>query len=221
MYVRSYDDFLTIIGDEEREFFEKWAKGRFTVDEMRSMDFFTFNAKVLIHLDKDPYYKRMKPYYELCSRIKKGLPNAESTLKDRKGRWWGCIFRIDDYRYSDRCGHCGLPFYIYDRYYDICGNAFCQTCFKSASMLMPTITHHYPNFVERDDVEVYPWKDLATFLKDHPPKEGWHYEYSDWHIMDVKDDQSEWWVLWNIQHPKVLKDVMNGLKMWSPPHDGE
>ena len=213
-YIHSYDEFLKIIGEEEKEHLHRFTEGKYTIPEMRSMTMFDFNVKVLLKLDRDPDYRRWKPYYELVSRVKRETQRAKEELSSRQDRF------INEPGGKIRCTHCGIPVDTpdYNTYLDFGAWAMCRACAGAAEILTPFIVHHYPGCVETDSWESYLWTDLPTFQRDHPPKKGWHYEYRDTHIMDVKDDQSEWWVLWHIKHPKVMKDVIEGLPEWHPPH---
>jgi len=217
--IKGYDHFLQVIGDEEKAHLDRFINGRFTEQEMRSMSPFAFNIEVLLPLDKDPEYKRLKPYYELVSRVKREYERSKKELADRQDRFWGMIREITDEPCEiDRCMHCGLPLHTYTTRLDFGYGLMCRPCAGAAENVVPFIVHHYPGFVERDNLESYLWTDLPTFLKDHPANDGYHYEYHDLHIMEVSNDQSEWWVLWNIKHPKVMKDVLEGLPEWHPPN---
>ena len=194
---------------------------------MKAMPMFEFNVKVLKPMDGDPEYKRLKPYYELCSGVKSRREKSIKTLRDRKDRYWGTVFTLQSQYHTpsgiERCANCGKYFGDYQQYFDF-GNdqLLCRPCCDALRDLTPMLIHHIPGFVERDDIPAYLWKDLATFLKDHPNTPGYHYAYSEDDIMEIKDDHSEWWVLWHIKHPRILKEVMDGMQKFvaHPGSDG-
>lgn len=223
MFINSYQQFVDLIDVDERAYFDRWCYDHgFTEQQMKAMSMFEFNVKVLKPMDCEPEYQRMKVYYELASGVKSRKEQSVKTLKERKDRYWSKVFGVMSQYHTpegiERCSNCGLHFEDYQNYYDF-GNdmLLCYKCMDAFRNLYPILIHHIPGCVERDDIPCYLWTDLATFLKDKPARSGYHYEYSDDHIMEVSDDGQEWWVIWNIKHPKIMKEVLEGLPEWECP----
>lgn len=151
--------------------------------------------------------------------------NAKDEYEARRGFWNGNV-GFDEYsrvKSDDFCSHCGryIDFPHYEYSYEDKDNRLCHECYELFIKFNSTITHHYPGCVEVACIQFYVWKGWDQFVKDHRPAKGWHYEVSydydyEWksrrkyeyaHIMDVKDDQSEEWVLWHVRDESIVKDI--------------
>lgn len=189
------------------------------------------------------------------------VEEATRLFNERKGKYdnfihvitWSKLYK------ADRCYNCGIDLGLYetDMYtvdktrwteYKYCNDKIgrhyhkdhlCHDCFYLYKEGRHILRHHYPGCVEHgDSYEVYEWKGYDQFCIDYPLEKGWHYEYYDWKILEVTDDQKEWWVMWHFWWPDrrrvpysekedefdtvILNDLKNaGVKEWKYPKDKE
>lgn len=146
---------------------------------------------------------------EIC-RLSMGIdPSAKVSFNAREGYWRGNVELSLWREICGYCSNCGRQI-VDNRHHYVNGeNMICQSCFDLLRKFAPIMVNHVPGFVANDnEFEYHVWCGWDDFISRFPPKIGWHYEWAHNHIVLVDDDRKEWWVIWNIHHPDILREVM-------------
>ena len=209
------ESYLSRASDEEKDAFTEYiSKHGHDMASFGRMD--DIHAMQIINRFRaTEWYRRYGILYRVSILID---PSSESRYTARKGALCGHVAISHGFRnppIKGYCHNCGRQLVDYDFCYksgDIC---HCLSCFELYKKHRPVMVHHIPGCVDTGNEFTYHlWKGWEDFIQKYPLQEGWHYEWHDNHLMDVKNDRSEWWVTWNIWHPDILKEIMDRCPEW-------
>lgn len=148
-------------------------------------------------------------------------PDYKAMFDARKGFWNGNVkigYNMRQPQIKGYCSNCGKQLVDYDSMFSDNDISLCGRCFDLFERFTPVLIHHYPGCVENGgEYAIYVWKGYDEFIERHPPSKGWHYELSGTHIMDISDDQKEWWVLWNTRDDSIVKELSERIPKWKHP----
>ena len=153
--------------------------------------------------------------------IEEPKPDYKAMFDARKGFWNGNVEIADrywEYEIKGYCSHCGRQLIgYYYKYYDK-EISLCNKCFDLFERFTPVLIHYYPGCVENgNSYKIHVWKGYDEFVKSNPPDDGWHYELSENHIMDVSKDHKEYWVLWIIRDDSIIEELRKRIHEWRHP----
>lgn len=128
--------------------------------------------------------------------------------------------------FKGNCTSCGVGLYDYDQKYSDGRITLCSHCFNDYKADNQIIIRHCPGCVENgNNNRFYEWKGLDKFINDYPPDEGWVYKYSNssdsyGHILMDATYKTEWWVEWHVHNKNIIKELKEGLPLWTPKKVG-